>query len=81
MLEVGCGVGVELQILRRRFPQLHLTGLDFSESQLAKARERLRAELAASAVELHEGSAYELPFADASFDGVCLIWEIGRANV
>ena len=74
VLEVGCGVGVELQILRRRFPQLHLTGLDFSESQLAKARERLRAELAASAVELHEGSAYELPFADASFDGVCLIW-------
>ena len=74
VLEVGCGVGAELQILRRRFPQLHLTGLDFSESQLAKARELLRAELAAGAVELHECSAYELPFADASFDGVCLIW-------
>lgn len=74
VLEVGCGVGAELQILRRRFPQLHLTGLDFSPSQLAKARELLPTELATGAVELREGSAYELPFADGSFDGVCLIW-------
>ncbi|MEN9574277.1 MAG: hypothetical protein RL514_2132 [Verrucomicrobiota bacterium] len=85
VLEVGCGVGAELQILRRRFPQLQLTGLDFSEAQLAKARELLHAELAAGAVQLQHGSAHELPFADASFDGVCLIWvlehlaEPGRA--
>ena len=74
VLEVGCGVGAELQILRRRFPHARLTGLDFSETQLAKAREVLHAELAAGAVELRQGSAYELPFADESFDGVCLIW-------
>lgn len=74
VLEVGCGVGAELQILRRRFPHARLTGLDFSETQLAKAREGLRAELAAGTVELRQGSAYELPFADESFDGVCLIW-------
>lgn len=74
VLEVGCGVGAELQILHRRFPQARLTGLDFSEAQLAKARELLHAELAAGAVELRQGSAYELPFPDASFDGVCLIW-------
>ena len=74
VLEIGCGVGAELQILHRRFPQAHLTGLDFSASQLAKARELLHAELAGGAVELRHGSAYELPFTDASFDGVCLIW-------
>ena len=74
VLEVGCGVGAELQILRRRWPQAHLTGLDFSAAQLARARELLCTELASGAVELHQGSAYELPFADASFDGVCLIW-------
>lgn len=74
VLEVGCGVGAEIQILRRRFPLVHLTGLDFSESQLAKARKLLQPDLASGAVELHHGSAYELPFADASFDGVCLIW-------
>lgn len=74
VLEIGCGVGAELQILHRRFPQAHLTGLDFSASQLAKAHELLRAEVADAAVELRQGSAYELPFADGSFDGVCLIW-------
>ncbi len=74
VLEVGCGVGAELQVLRRRFPQAHLTGLDFSATQLAKADELLRTELAAGFVELHQGSVYELPFAEASFDGVCLIW-------
>ena len=74
VLEVGCGVGAELQILRRRFPPARLTGLDSSESQLAKARELLRAELASGSVAIRQGSAYELPFADGSFDGVCLIW-------
>ena len=74
VLEIGCGVGAELQILHRRFPNARLSGVDFSAAQLAKARELLRAELADGAVQLHEGSAYELPFADASFDGGCLIW-------
>ena len=80
VLEVGCGVGAELQILRRRLPQTHLTGLDFSDAQLAKARELLRVELAEGFVELRQGSAYELPFADASFDGVCFIWVLEHLN-
>ena len=74
MLEVGCGVGAELQILRRRFPQAKLTGLDYSAAQLAKARELLHAELASGQIELRQGSAYELPFDSGAFDGVCLIW-------
>ncbi len=74
VLEVGCGVGAELQILHRRFPVAHLIGLDFSAAQLEKARELLQGELAAGAMELHQGSAYELPFPEESFDGVCLIW-------
>ncbi len=80
VLEVGCGVGAELQILHRRFPQTHLTGLDFSEAQLAKARELLRVELTSGTMELHQGSAYELPFADERFDGVCLIWVLEHLN-
>lgn len=74
VLEIGCGVGAELQILHRRFPRAQLTGVDFAPAQLAKARELLREELAAGAVQLQAGSAYQLPFADASFDGVCLVW-------
>ena len=74
VLEVGCGVGAELKILRRRFPQLHLTGLDHSEIQLAKAGEWLQEDLASERLALHAGSAYELPFAAGTFDGACLIW-------
>lgn len=74
VLEIGCGVGAELQILHRRFPHLQLTGLDSSAEQLAKARDWLPAELSEGWLDLHQGSADELPFSDATFDGVCLIW-------
>lgn len=74
ILEVGCGVGAELQILRRRFPEAKLTGLDCSTSQLAKARDLLTAELASGQIELWQGNAYDLPFHLGGFDGVCLVW-------
>lgn len=74
VLEVGCGVGAELQILHRRFPEAKLTGLDCSVTQLAKARALLHTELASGQIELRQGSAYELPFDTGTFDGVCLVW-------
>ena len=37
LLEVGCGVGAQTEILLRRFPQLHVTGVDLSVSQLNAA--------------------------------------------
>lgn len=74
VLEVGCGVGAELKILRRRYPRLHLTGLDHSELQLHRAREWLDEEISGGRLELMQGSAYELPFAAGTFDGACLIW-------
>ena len=58
----------------RSFPHLQLTGLDSSAEQLAKARDWLPAELSEGWLDLHQGSADELPFSDATFDGVCLIW-------
>ena len=74
VLEVGCGVGAEMEILLRRFPSLRVTGVDFSAAQLTRARGYLHARLAAGRARLQQGSAYELPFADRAFDGVCLIW-------
>ncbi|KMN47177.1 methyltransferase, partial [Chromobacterium violaceum] len=35
LLEVGCGVGAQTEILLRRFPDVGITGLDFSQRQLA----------------------------------------------
>jgi SAM-dependent methyltransferase len=39
MLEVGCGTGAECEILLRRYPELHVTGIDRSADQVAKAEE------------------------------------------
>ena len=74
VLEIGCGVGAEMEILLRRFPEARVTGVDFSAAQLERAREFLRAPLATGSARLQQGSAYQLPFADGAFAGVCLIW-------
>jgi len=38
LLEVGCGVGAQTEILLRRFPELHVTGVDASRENLEQAR-------------------------------------------
>jgi demethylmenaquinone methyltransferase/2-methoxy-6-polyprenyl-1,4-benzoquinol methylase len=63
VLDVATGTGlVAAELLRRGF---RVTGLDQSPEMLAGARRRLNGR-----VELVEGSAEALPFADASFDHV-----------
>lgn len=42
LLEVGCGVGAQTEILLRRFPSLHITGIDLSAVQLAQAEAHLK---------------------------------------
>jgi SAM-dependent methyltransferase len=74
VLEVGCGVGAQLQVLLRRFPEAHFTGIDASEVQLDRARQFLAEAVSDGRVELAQASAYQLPFADASFDAACIYW-------
>jgi SAM-dependent methyltransferase len=74
ILEVGCGVGAQLKILSRRFPHARFTGVDFSPAQVERARILLAEEMGAGKMMLNEGSAYELPFSDATFDGVFFCW-------
>ena len=74
VLEVGCGVGAQMQVLLERFPRLRITGVDHSAEQLARARAVLHEPLRADRAELVRGSGYALPFADATFDGAYVIW-------
>ena len=61
VLDLGCGTGFTLT----RLPEsVRSVGLDYSPAALAFARRR------ASSSALVRGSAYALPFADASFDAV-----------
>lgn len=75
LLEVGVGVGAQTEILLRHFPDLHVTGIDQSEANLARAEENLR-ELAwaAGRYELCVEDAARLSFTAGSFDGAFLCW-------
>ncbi|MDR0577835.1 MAG: malonyl-ACP O-methyltransferase BioC [Candidatus Accumulibacter sp.] len=60
VLDAGCGTGGGAERLRRRWPGVHVTGIDFAPAMLAVAREKLDSRLAAD--------IENLPFADGSFD-------------
>ncbi|MDW8478852.1 MAG: methyltransferase domain-containing protein [Xanthomonadales bacterium] len=75
LLEVGCGVGAQTEILLRRFPDLRVTGIDRSERQLAAAREHLEAlPWCRGRYQLRQADAADLPFEARSFDGAFLCW-------
>lgn len=69
LLELGCGVGAELEHLARRRPGLELTGIDLSASHLAAAARRL-----GRSAGLVRADARALPFPDHAFDAVLTIW-------
>ncbi len=75
LLEVGCGVGAQSEILLRRFPEIHLTGVDLSSKQLATAGNRLaKCSYADNRYDLRQMDATNLSFKSNSFDGAFLCW-------
>ena len=68
VLDLGCGTGVILEEIGRKYSTAELFGLDLSENMIAQARQRLK-----STVELSVGDAENLPYADNSFDLVCCV--------
>jgi SAM-dependent methyltransferase len=72
LLEVGCGAGAVLAVLGQEFPGVRLFGVDREPKQLEFAREHLkRSGIDATLV---EADALALPFDDASFDHVWMMW-------
>jgi ubiquinone/menaquinone biosynthesis C-methylase UbiE len=75
LLEIGCGVGAQTEILLRHFPEIHVTGIDASESNLATARERLGSlGWAAGRYELQRMDATRLDFDVDHYDAAFLCW-------
>jgi len=74
LLEVGCGVGAETRLLRARWPETRVVGVDLSARQLSRARDVLAADLARGDVALVRASATRLPVASRSVDAAVLIW-------
>jgi len=67
VLDVGCGFGGTLALLRRDLPGLGLTGLNIEDRQLRRAAGLARARPGAPPAFV-AGDACALPFADGSFD-------------
>jgi SAM-dependent methyltransferase len=64
VLEIGCGYGKQLRALRRRLG-VPMVGLDFSPTQLGRARQYLDG---LGGIGLVLGTGTRLPFADGAFD-------------
>lgn len=67
LLDVGCGDGTLLMTVGRRWPDVHLAGLDLQAERIDEAR------INVPDANLVVGSADELPFDRASFDVVTAI--------
>lgn len=63
VLDVGCGTGEILSIIRKLYPTALLYGIDISEEMLKKAEEKKIDNL-----NLYLGDAEHLPFENARFD-------------
>jgi demethylmenaquinone methyltransferase/2-methoxy-6-polyprenyl-1,4-benzoquinol methylase len=69
ILDVATGTaGVAIALARRTGGSV--TGIDISESMLARGRERVRSAGLEDRIKLQSGRAEDLPFPDASFDAV-----------
>lgn len=79
LIEVGCGVGAQLKILARRFPELRLTGVDRSATQLEAARALLAGEIEDGRVDLALADGGAMAFAPGSFDAAFLCWVLEHA--
>lgn len=68
VLEIGCGRGDFSIWLAGRYPQAEVTGVDFSETAIATARQRAASSGSGSRFKVEDAEA--LSFADGSFDYV-----------
>lgn len=75
LLDIGCGVGAVLRVIAERWPGLHLAGVDAQPRQIETARRHLSG-VGASPADLQVADARRLPWPDASFDHVYMMWFI-----
>jgi demethylmenaquinone methyltransferase/2-methoxy-6-polyprenyl-1,4-benzoquinol methylase len=70
VLDVACGTAAVSIELARRVPTRTVTGIDQSTDMLATGKMRVASAGLADRIELREGRAESLPFADAEFDAL-----------
>lgn len=73
LLEVGCGVGAQLEYVMKHYPSLNVTGVDISDAQIQQASKILSQSQYQGRYQLYTGNIRNLTF-DRSFDGLLLVW-------
>ncbi len=73
VLDIGCGCGAVLGVLRRAFPGIRCAGIDREPVQIDCARRHMDS-LGCGDADLRTGDASKLPWADGSFDHVYMMW-------
>jgi len=68
VLDIGCGTGTLVALIKRLHPQVDVVGLDPDPKALARARRK--AERSGAPVRFDQGYSDDLPYPDASFDRV-----------
>jgi len=68
ILDIGCGTGSLLVLIKRLYPESAVLGLDPDPKALARARRK--AEKAFVSIHLDRGFSHNLPYGDASIDRV-----------
>jgi len=63
ILDIGCGYGRHLKLIKESFPNTRLIGADISPTMLESARRYLN-----DSIELYETDGLHLPFGDKEFD-------------
>ncbi len=74
LLEVGCGVGAQTEILLKRYPQVNITGIDLSKVQIQQALKHLASHVEDNRVNLYVENAEKMSFSSNQFDGAVIIW-------
>jgi ubiquinone/menaquinone biosynthesis C-methylase UbiE len=67
-LDIGCGTGTLVMMLKKQFPAVEVAGVDPDEKALRRAK--TKATRAGVSLQLDQGFADELPYEDSSFDRV-----------
>lgn len=74
VIEIGCGVGAQTEILLGRFPTVRVEAVDREARQVERARARLREATVSGRAAFSVADATRLPFPDSSFDGAFVCW-------
>ena len=74
VLEIGCGVGAQTEILLEGFPHLKIQGVDSVTAQIERAKTQLKSSIQAGRVAFDVGDALHLPYAESAFDGAFVCW-------